>query len=748
MRPFYVYDRWGKQAGAIAHPLSAKHLDRLNGEDSLTLDLVGTPLQKGDRIVWQDKFGKWHEHAVADTTEEHKGGRIVQTTYCENSIAELLTDYLVEVEPRGVVASDALSRVLEASGSRWEAGRVEPKGTESFSWYHENAYEAVTDIVEAYAGELQTSIELSGPNVTARRIDILARRGADYGRVFTYGRDLVGIERSVSSDPIYTALYGYGKGVQTYDEETGEATGGYSRKITFGEVNGGVDWTGDDDARLKYGVPDGKGGVKHAFGQVEFSDCEDEQELLELTKAELETASKPKVTYKGSVLDFGAAGFANGEDCQTGDTIYLRDRELDVRLQGRVLEIERDLLDEKNTNLTLGNIRETFTQRFGSAYADLDWLKSQADRWSGAADLPESYIDAVVARLNTLMNTTGGFTYIEAGNGIVTYDKPRNANPTMAIQIMGAGFRIANSKNSDGTWNWRTFGTGEGFTADLINAGTIKGGSNTWNLETGDLEFTQGVIHNADDSNYWNLSTGELRLASTGVKVDGNKTLGSYVSDTASSAANSAVSDQLSAYVPKRDFDRYLTFENTFNALTHDGADQGFFIQGGKAYVNASYVRTGIIVGGDRAVHGQTQWDLDQGFIQNAVESRIYGQTHTNVARMGDGYFQIQMDVTTLGDWTTATLSDSPSTHFTTFRAYGGMIWGIPNTSYVGYRGTTGSMGSLSSFYELARDESVGFLASVSASGGKATFTRRTAHFRQGWLCEVSDSGTYDVTFG
>lgn len=33
---------------------------------------------------------------------------------------------------------------------------------------------------------------------------------------------------------------------------------------------------------------------------------------------------------------------------------------------------------------------------------------------------------------------------------------------------------IANGRNEDGSWNWRTFGTGEGFTADAIITGYLS----------------------------------------------------------------------------------------------------------------------------------------------------------------------------------------------------------------------------------------------------------------------------------
>lgn len=47
---------------------------------------------------------------------------------------------------------------------------------------------------------------------------------------------------------------------------------------------------------------------------------------------------------------------------------------------------------------------------------------------------------------------------------------------TSAMKLTGQGFMIANGKIRDGVWNWRTFGTGEGFTADLITTGALRAG--------------------------------------------------------------------------------------------------------------------------------------------------------------------------------------------------------------------------------------------------------------------------------
>ncbi len=79
--------------------------------------------------------------------------------------------------------------------------------------------------------------------------------------------------------------------------------------------------------------------------------------------------------------------------------------------------------------------------------------------------------------------------------GYYSFDKPINQNPSKVI-YMGAGkIAIANSKKADGSWRWTTFGTGDGFVADTIVAGVLKGGKVKWNLETG--EFIIG--NNAED---------------------------------------------------------------------------------------------------------------------------------------------------------------------------------------------------------------------------------------------------------
>lgn len=506
MMRFTVFDRWDKQTGVVSDVIEAVHKDEVNGEDSLTLVVPGTGLIKGQRIVWRDKWGEFHEHVVNEVTDIHADGKLYANVYCENSASELYTDYVDDLRPYDATASEGLGKAL--STSRWEVGRVDVEGIASASLYHMSAREAVAEVQKAWGGEVSTTIEVTGTGVAARKVNLTKRRGSDTGRRFEWSRDMTSIQRTVSADDVCTALYGYGKGLECVDSD-GNKTGGFSRKLTFGSVNGGKDYVADEQAKLKWGLPDGKGGVKHSFGKAEFSNCEDPAELKRLTLEELAKRSKPRVSYKASVIDLASAGFDH-DDARAGDSVVIVDHGLDERLEGRVLCTERRLVEDAATTFTIGNVVRSIGSVIGGQAADLDWIKNHASSWDGAATISDSYINGVIGSMNSAMNASGGYTYYEPGEGVITYDRPKDQNPTMAIQLKGGGFRIANARKSNGEWDWRTFGTGDGFTADEITAGTIQGGSNYWNLSTGDLLFKQGKITDAKGNTEWNLTTGNF----------------------------------------------------------------------------------------------------------------------------------------------------------------------------------------------------------------------------------------------
>ena len=69
---FAVFDRWGAQLATLTDVLSAEWAEELNGEDTVSVETLW-PLAKGQRIVWRDAWGEWHEHTVASVAQSHDG---------------------------------------------------------------------------------------------------------------------------------------------------------------------------------------------------------------------------------------------------------------------------------------------------------------------------------------------------------------------------------------------------------------------------------------------------------------------------------------------------------------------------------------------------------------------------------------------------------------------------------------------------------------------------------------------------
>ena len=485
----WVYDRWGNQINCIGDFQDLAFDDELGSLDFIEFTIVGDVLEKGNYLVWRDEFGIWHEHIVRSVDRVHGQGEITQYVYAVNSISELTLSYKSERDSYGLSNAVAFQRLLE--DTRWTSGSMENLGNANIKFYHTTVYDGIVAIVDTWGGELSTSITVTASGVTERKINHQKSRGSDDGLTFTYGFDMGNIERKVELDDVYTRLHVFGKGEPSYNSEGTQS--GYGRRLTFESVNGGKDYVEDAAAMQTWGVV-GKNGVKqHSEGVCIFDKCEDPSELLALGKAKLEEVKVPRITYTADVAILADAGM-EFKNARTGDVCYIRDKELDERLNGRIIHTRRYISGSKPTEITLGNLKRTVKDIFQEQSKAIQKLTDSAANWNGVADYNRAWLANMMNTLNESINATGGYAYWEEGEGITVYDKPKNSNPTKCIQLKGGSFRIANSKKSNGEWDFKTFGTGDGFTASLLNVGSIVCGENTINLDSGLVTLKDGTI--------------------------------------------------------------------------------------------------------------------------------------------------------------------------------------------------------------------------------------------------------------
>lgn len=667
---YMIFDRWGNPLGDLPYVIKAIRTRATDGTDTLDITTIGE-INKDERIAFKDSMGRWAEYLCQSTQTARAAGMPVTVAYCTGSIAELSRTYIEDKRNRAANAKACLAKALE--GTRWAVGTVETgtiTGTANLAFYHCTVLNAVQKTADTYGLEVQTEYQPdpTGNRIGRRIIHLVEHRGtANTTKRFEYGKDLTQIKRDIDSGDVITRLYGWGKGIEQTNDQ-GEATGGYSHKISFADVNHGKPYVQDDQALANWGIPGPDGTRHHSEASVDFPDCEDPKELLTLTKNALKTRATPVVSYTADVTALGQAGLS-AEGTDVGDSVQIIDTSFatPLRLEGRILQIEEDLAGSlADTKITLGNIRQSYTQRLAAQQQALDKLVSNSGAWNSAAGGTGPYMKDLIDRINQIMNATGGYAYLKPGQGIYVYDKPEDQNPTQCIHIGGGYWRIADHKKANGDWDFRSLANGKGIFADTIFAGRLSdaAGLNFWDMDTGEFSLSARSTVGGNKASELATTTAAQQLTSEAVSAAkkyadgiGSNTLASAKADATSKAndaeanakkaastdatnkANAALeaakkaaadgdTSTLEAAKSYADntatshvntFEKSLTQQYIFNKLTDGGKLQGLYMSNNLLYVNATYLRSGIISG------ARSYWNLDSGIFSmsdaNGVET-------------------------------------------------------------------------------------------------------------------------------
>ena len=473
-----------------------------------------------------------HEHLVDEVSQVHDdGGKTYCKAVCINSIAELLDDYIEDKRPSGGVA-EALTSIL--GGTRWEVGTCDLKAIASHTFYHISVREGLTDLIATWGGELETRIETDGVKVTHRYIGVRASRGDQQSpKRFTWTKDIVDIKRTVGSANPKTRVYGYGKGVET-------DTGGYGRRLTFGDINGGKDYVEDSEATKIWGHPDGKGGISPAVDTYINEQCEDAAQLLKETQDYLDTVKEPTVSYEANVLDLYAYG-RTWEGVALGDCVAIIDKQFaegGIRLKGRVSQIERDLVTAETT-VTFGNLVDALTDMWETVAGALKSGAASRANYDAVTNPSVGWLQLLQSALNKQFNAVGTYKVESFELGQIFSNvalNPETGTPVKttsnmwAVNINGMGIRLASSLTASGEWAWTTFITGQSVNADCINVGTMHAD-----------RVRAGLLTDEKGKNFWNFDTGEFQLSPGDVNYGtGGWTLDGVVNDLDKRASNNA----------------------------------------------------------------------------------------------------------------------------------------------------------------------------------------------------------------
>ena len=428
--------------------------------------------------------------------------------------------YIRDKRPNQVKASSALATVLE--GSRWKVGRVDDSELLSFNFYDCTRLDALSKIISMYGMDLSYSLKFNGSKIIGRYINLVNQRGVDTGQRFVYGDKALEVVRELDKSEVYTRIIPRGKGEEKFDEE-GKPTDGYGRRINITDVvwskakgypidkPPGQEYLELEEMTKEFGFSDGKPRTKVQI----FEDIEDPEKLIKACYDFLVNVARPLVQFKTKVL--------KTDRTDVGDIIRIIRKDLNFRYLTRIYKIHRNLLNntlevEFGDKLVLSpgernKIVSSQIKAIEEGFQDKE------------IEIRKSFTDQVRENLTMALFNQDGFNYeFKKGNkynlpaGYYSFDKDIDNNPTKVIYVGAGTMAIANSKKSNGDWNFKTFGTGDGFTADLVVAGEIMGGKVRWNLNDGTF------IIGEDVGNYhlfWDGST--LHMRNVDIDLSNNK---------------------------------------------------------------------------------------------------------------------------------------------------------------------------------------------------------------------------------
>lgn len=372
-----------------------------------------------NQVAFMDKDGFFRLFTIKEPERTDGEDGPIITAICEAAMLELNDEVIEDVRPYNVTLKTAVTKALE--GVRWKVGEVAELGLNSTNYYYMTPTEAITECINTWGGELRDRVEIEGNRITGRYIDVLPRRGEDIGKRWEIDKDILSITERVQSYP-KTALYGRGSSLEMEDEE-GEATGGFTRKITFADIewkvkNGdpvdkpkGQKWVGDPDALATFGRENADGSFRHRKGIFESSEQEDPGVLLQETWEALQEQKHPIRNFEMSVfLLENIIGYEH-EKVRLGDTTVALDYSFakPIEVEERVISFEYDVSDPNNSGVVeLGN--------FIDLHSD----------------------DARLDQIESELNDNKGI-WNNGGKKPITDDRIENVTPSQPKNVMASG---------------------------------------------------------------------------------------------------------------------------------------------------------------------------------------------------------------------------------------------------------------------------------------------------------------------
>lgn len=398
--------------------------------------------------------------------------------------------FLLDVRPTEKNGQQALDIMTESNKKYSAKSNITTLST---------AYYQTKNLIEAINGEDENSfINRWGGEIIFNNYEVIIndRAGGDYGVDVLYGKNIQedGFVEEVDMRDVVTRLVP--KAYNGYMIEGNEPYIDSPLISKYPTIRYGVMTFEDVKMRMDAQEDDEENGIIVCDTQEEL-----ETALAKKCKEQFDAGlDKPKVSISVDMVMLENTELYSDvkslEKVSLGDTVHCRHSKLDVVTDAKVIEMEWDCILNEVVSVVLGDYQYNYISNVSSMINRIE----SAIRKDGTVigQQVQGIINGARAQLKA-MSSVAKKSSVRA----VLFEDYDEDSPTFGAMCLGTmGFQIASKRTADGRdWDWRTFGTGQGFFADFIVAGTmladrIKGGT----LELGGNHNGNGVAKVLDNN--------------------------------------------------------------------------------------------------------------------------------------------------------------------------------------------------------------------------------------------------------
>lgn len=358
------------------------------------------------------------------------GGKLLATVFAEHICTELLTEYIPLLQYTNATAAAILDGIL--AGTRFTGNALAVPTSHDFTVERNSVVWGLNHLIALSKTEMQRD----NFNITFK-----PQIGADNGVRISYRKNLRSITRTKESRGVITRLFVFGKDGITLTQPIDSPNIGLYPRPKCGEVT--------------------------------FDEVEDLQELRKKGEAYLATVDTHLLSYVADVTELkGVKGYGESESFAIGDTVHVDDEDLKIEVTARIVEYEEYPDAPERSRVVLANFLPDLMDTLNKMQNATNTIERIT---TGGGRVNTNWIDGKINTLKNQLVASGAYASAEVrpNEGFLLENTDSNS-PDYGALYLGPGIFAIASEKVGGNWNWRTFGKGSGFTADVINAGILN----------------------------------------------------------------------------------------------------------------------------------------------------------------------------------------------------------------------------------------------------------------------------------